>query len=117
MQDHLIITPVPSLVATLLNRENAKGSALTKEEVESIRTNAPCIVMTPEQRAVVDVRRGYDDIDPEHAWEEWQIARIELSASETKEDDANQVVDSTATRVTPPASSLRSGQESRHVQP
>jgi hypothetical protein len=30
---------------------------------------------------------------------------------------ANQAVDSTATRVTPPASSLRSGQESRHGQP
>jgi hypothetical protein len=30
---------------------------------------------------------------------------------------ANKAVDSTATRVTPPASSLRSGQESRHGQP
>jgi hypothetical protein len=29
----------------------------------------------------------------------------------------NKAVDSTATRVTPPASSLRSGQESRHGQP
>lgn len=34
-----------------------------------------------------------------------------------KLEQANKAVDSTATRVTPPASSLRSGQESRHGQP
>lgn len=34
-----------------------------------------------------------------------------------EEEDANKVVGSAATRVTPPASSLRSGQESRHGQP
>jgi len=38
-----------------------------------------------------------------------------ISLIETKK--ANKAVDSTATRVTPPASSLRSGQESRHGQP
>ncbi|MFM8998348.1 MAG: HNH endonuclease, partial [Candidatus Limnocylindrus sp.] len=34
-----------------------------------------------------------------------------------EQQTANKAVDSTATRVTPPASSLRSGQESRHGQP
>jgi hypothetical protein len=76
MGNHLIITHIPSLVATLLNKERAKGSALTKEEVETIRDEAPARVLTPEQRASVDARRGYDDIDPERAWEDWQIARV-----------------------------------------
>jgi hypothetical protein len=80
MKDDVIITHVPSLVAILLNRESAKGSPLTREEVESIRDSAPCIALTSEERAVVDARRQYDDIDPELAWEQWQIARIELDS-------------------------------------
>lgn len=82
MGDHLIITHIPSLVATLLNRERAKGSALTKEEVETIRDESPAQVLTPEQRAAIDARRGYDDIDPERAWEDWQIARVELHSDD-----------------------------------
>ena len=38
-----------------------------------------------------------------------------MDTEETKKP--NKAVDSTAARVTPPASSLRSGQESRHGQP
>jgi len=82
MEDRLIITHIPSLVATLLNKERAKGAPLTEEEVESIKDEAPARVLTPEQRAAVDKGRGYDDIDPERAWEDWQNARIELQAIE-----------------------------------
>ena len=78
MDDDLIITHVPSLVATLLNKERVKGKPLTKDDVEKIRDSAPCIAMTPEQRKAVDERRQYDDIDPEFAWEEWRIARLDL---------------------------------------
>ena len=82
MEEDLIITHVPSLVATLLNKEREKGAPLTQEEVEGIRDNAPCVAMTPEQRKAVDERRQYDDIDPEFAWEEWQTARIALNSTE-----------------------------------
>lgn len=82
MSDDVIITPIPSLVATLLNKERAKGAALTREEVEDIRDQAPCVALTPDQRTTVDQRRGYPDIDPEHAWEDWQIARIELESED-----------------------------------
>lgn len=78
MGDRLIITHIPSLVATLLNKERAKGAPLTREEVETIRDDAPAKVLTPEQRTAVDEGRGYDDIDPEQTWEDWQIARLEL---------------------------------------
>ena len=82
MSDQLIITPVPSLVATLLSREQAKGSPLTRIEMESIRDQTECIVMTPEQRAAVDESRGYIDIDPEAAWDAWQVARLDFDLPE-----------------------------------
>ena len=69
--DGLLIVPVPSLVATLLNRERAKGTPLTQEEVNEIRDACPARAMTPEQLDRVEERRGYTDIDPERAWEEW----------------------------------------------
>ena len=78
-----MITPIPSLVATLLNRERAKGSALTREEVDAITDGARCVALTPEQRASVDKRRGYDDIDPERAWEDRQVARRGLDKVES----------------------------------
>lgn len=61
-----------------MNRERAKGAPLTREEVEAIRDKLPCVALTPTQRAAVDERRQYDDIDPESAWEQWQIARLDL---------------------------------------
>lgn len=73
--DDVLIIPVPSLVATLLNRERAKGSPLTRDEVIEIRDKCPCIAMTPDQLKRVEERRGYPDIDPEWAWEHWQEAR------------------------------------------
>jgi len=78
MTDNLIIAHVPSLVATLLNREGAKGSPLSRTEVELICDESPAIAMTWDQRAAVDKERGYDDIDPDDAWEEWQHARKDL---------------------------------------
>jgi hypothetical protein len=76
--EDLIIYPVPSLVATLLNRERAKGTPLTEAEVIEIRDNCPSIAMTRDAARKVDESRGYLDIDPENCWEEWQRAREEL---------------------------------------
>lgn len=73
--ENVLIIPAPSLVATLLNRERAKGAPLTRSEVNEIRDACPCIAMTPEQLARVEGERGYSDIDPEQVWEEWQVAR------------------------------------------
>ncbi|WP_296739451.1 hypothetical protein [Mesorhizobium sp.] len=75
----LIIYISPSLVATLLNRERAKGSPLTEEEVIQIRDSCPAIVLTQEDARRMDESRGYLDIDPEKCWEEWQRVRLELA--------------------------------------
>ena len=80
--DKLIVYPVPSLVATLLNRERSKGSLLTEEEVLAIRDAAPSIAMPRDVAAKVDASRGYLDIDPDDCWNGWQRARIELADKE-----------------------------------
>ncbi len=74
----LIITHVPALVAVLLAKEKEKGEPLTRAEVEAIRDGAACIAMTRDVREELDDSRGYQDIDPEHAWGQWQEIRAEL---------------------------------------
>ena len=73
--DNLVIVPVPSLVAILLNRELQKGSPLTEEEVLAIRDGDECIAMPRDVAERVAEERGYDDIDPENAWEDWKAIR------------------------------------------
>ncbi len=83
--EELIIYPVPSLVATLLSRERAKGTPLTEQEVIEIRDACPSIALRPEDVRKVEERRGYKDIDPENCWEEWQEARKDLIHDESNE--------------------------------
>jgi hypothetical protein len=79
--EELVICPVPSLVATLLNRERTKGSPLTKEEVIQIRDNCEAIAVPRDVARQMDESRGYRDINPENCWEEWQQARKALAGS------------------------------------
>lgn len=74
----LVIYPMPSLVATLLNREKAKGSPLTEAEVIEIRDSCPSVAVPASMAARIDAERGYKDIDPERCWEQWQEARRNL---------------------------------------
>ena len=78
MEEPLIATPIPALVALLLNREKQKGSPLTKDEVEDIRDNAVCIMLPISERKAMDEARGYTDIDLDSAWEHWQVAREQM---------------------------------------
>jgi hypothetical protein len=76
--EQLLIVPVPSLVSTLLRAEQDKGSPLTESEVLSIQENCPSIAMPVDVAAKVAESRGYDDIDPENVWKEWQSIRLLL---------------------------------------
>lgn len=73
-----ILVFMPSLVATLLDAERAKGAALTEFEVLEIRDNAPVIAIEPEALPEIVSERGYEDIDPENCWKDWQEIRIGL---------------------------------------
>jgi hypothetical protein len=73
------IYPLPSLVATLLNREQAKGSPLTEAEVLEITDRCPSVAVPIDIAEQIDAARGYKDIDPERCWEEWQEVRRNLA--------------------------------------
>lgn len=70
--EELLIVPVPSLIATLLAAQDKRRTPLTEEDVLRIRDAAPAIAMPLFAYEEVTAVRGYRDIDPENAWEEWQ---------------------------------------------
>lgn len=76
--DPLVLVPIPPLVTLLLHHERKKGSELTEEEVLAIRDKAVCVTMPYSIAAKVADERGYDDISPENAWEEWTAIRPSL---------------------------------------
>ena len=78
-QERLILTPVPALVAVLWHLEEKKGSALTEPEVIAARDAATCIAMPADAHQAVVAERGYSDIDPENAWQEWQAFKAGLT--------------------------------------
>lgn len=63
---------------------------------------------------ISEVRRAKTAVAQQYGFD--VIAMVRALRQIDEEDNANKAVDSTATRVTPPASSPRSGQESRHGQ-
>lgn len=67
----MIVLFIPSLISLLVSKAEEKGFPLTEEEVLAIRDNATAIVTDAQGVLAVAERRGYQDIDPEHCWEEW----------------------------------------------
>lgn len=68
-------TIVPSLVAMLTAAERTKGAALTRGEVERLVDEAPAIAMAVSDAVALERSRGYADIEPRLAWEQWQVVR------------------------------------------
>ena len=85
MSEELIIMPIPALVAVLLHGEREKGSPLTEAEVWAIRDAAHSVVTPVSVALEVAKGRGYDDIDPENAWEEWQAIRESFAPDQGNE--------------------------------
>ena len=73
---------MPSLVATLLQAEQEKGCPLTEAEVLQIRDHAPVVAVRPSDIPALEEKRGYQDLDPETCWQQWQLARKELISSD-----------------------------------
>lgn len=90
-KERLVIVPMPSLVATLLRKEEDKGSPLTEDEVNAIRDKAPAVAVPVSKVSAIEESRGYKDIDPDHAWAEWRRVRVELK----KETEANKTPEGT----------------------
>lgn len=71
----LVSVFVPALRAILMAVERENGAALTQEQVEATRDNGACIAMEPRDAQKLERSRGYADLDPELAWEQWQLVR------------------------------------------
>lgn len=71
----LVFNFTPALRVILLALETKKGKPLTKKEVEAARDKSACIAMKPHDAQAVERARGYADINPELAWEQWKLVR------------------------------------------
>jgi hypothetical protein len=76
--ERLIPVFIPTLVSMLLRHERDKGAPLTEMEVIEIRDKSIAIMLRESIAREMARSRGYDDIDPERCWSEWQRVRAEL---------------------------------------
>jgi uncharacterized protein YegJ (DUF2314 family) len=77
-EESLVLVFVPALGSLLISAEDKKGEPLSPDEVFEIRDAAACITMTTEDARKMEESRGYQDINPENCWYDWQILRREL---------------------------------------
>ena len=77
-EPQLIPVFIPALVVLLHHLERQKGSPLTEQEVLDIRDKGVCMMMHVERAIALDEKRGYNDLDLERVWEQWQVARTRL---------------------------------------
>lgn len=68
-------TFVPPLVVLLTRAEEAAGRPLTQTEVERLREKGTCVAMELADAIGLERVRGYADIEPDLAWEQWQVVR------------------------------------------
>ena len=69
---------MPSLVSVLLHHEREKASPLTEDEVIAIRNKSVAVMLRQSAALEISQKRGYDDLDPENCWLEWQRVRAQL---------------------------------------
>jgi len=62
----------------LLAAERSKGAPMTRDEVEQLVSESPAIAMELPDVLALERSRGYADIEPELAWEQWQIVRTSI---------------------------------------
>jgi hypothetical protein len=76
--DRMVPLFIPALVALLANKEETKGQPLTEAEVLDIRDKAACVMVPVSTMPAMIETRGYEDINPDRAWTEWQVVREQL---------------------------------------
>jgi hypothetical protein len=66
---------VPSLVAMLHAATQQQGRHLTQQEVTALLDKAPAIAMAAKDQRAMELSRGYADLEPRRAWEQWELVR------------------------------------------
>jgi hypothetical protein len=90
VEPQLIPVFIPALVTLLIHAERLKGSPLTEQEVLDIRDKGVCMMMRVEHAQALTEKRGYDDLDPENAWADWQAVRAHIGKGELENEVRNQ---------------------------
>lgn len=73
-QPELHLQFIPALVTLLTALEEERGP-LTRTQVEDIRDKARCMTVAHRDAQKLERSRGYADLDPELAWEQWCVVR------------------------------------------
>lgn len=63
---------MPALVV-LLQASDSRSGPLTRRQVEETTEQGTCVMVEHRQAQAMERSRGYADIDPELAWEQWQV--------------------------------------------
>ncbi len=66
---------IPPLVALLTAAEDRAGRPLRRDEVERLTNEGACMMMAHADAQHLERGRGYADLEPELAWEQWQVLR------------------------------------------
>ncbi|XVV14745.1 DUF4261 domain-containing protein [Actinoplanes sp. CA-131856] len=66
---------IPPLVALLTAAEEKAGRPLRREEVETVTDEGACVMMSHADAKELERGRGYADLEPRLAWEQWQTVR------------------------------------------
>jgi hypothetical protein len=72
---------VPALVA-VLHALDQKAGPLNRSQVEEAAQNGTCMTVEHRMAQQMERTRGYADIDPELAWEQWCVVRANREAGE-----------------------------------
>lgn len=81
-EELFVIVFTPPLLTMLGLAEKAKGTPLSEAEVLATRDNAVGITMAASRAAAMAAQRGFNDIDPQNAWTEWQNHRATRQGNE-----------------------------------
>jgi hypothetical protein len=73
--EELMPVPIPALCILFAHLEKKKGAPLSRAEVLAARDSADCIMLPLSIKRRMDVARGYADLDPENAWQDWLAFR------------------------------------------
>jgi hypothetical protein len=71
----LVAVFVPPLLELLFLAERELGRPLVEAEVWALRDKANCVALGESAAKALFAKRGHADIDPENAWQKWQIVR------------------------------------------
>jgi hypothetical protein len=77
----LKLTFIPALSVLAAHVEETLGAPLTRAQLEGLRDHTNVMALPQATVKHADEQRGFSDIDPARAWEEWQALRAQRRAT------------------------------------